>query len=66
MQNPCPGPQTPVGRCRVASPLVVAQNLLQFDSETRWIRSANTHPRTMLPTLPGQAGFNKAFERPVL
>jgi hypothetical protein len=39
--------------------LVVAQHLLQFDSETRWIRYAATHLRAMFPTLPGQSGYNK-------
>lgn len=39
--------------------LVVAQHLLQFDSETRWIRYASTHLREMFPTLPGQSGYNK-------
>ena len=39
--------------------LIVAQHLLQFDSETRWIRYAHTHLRHMFPTLPGQSGYNK-------
>lgn len=39
--------------------LLVAQHLLQFDSETRWIRYASTHLRGMFPTLPGQSGYNK-------
>lgn len=39
--------------------LVVAQHLLQFDSETRWIRYAGTHLRGMFPALPGQSGYNK-------
>lgn len=39
--------------------LVVAQHLLQFDSETRWIRYARTHLRDMFPGLPGQSGYNK-------
>ena len=39
--------------------LVVAQHLLQFDSETRWIRYASTHLAGMFPTLPGQSGYNK-------
>jgi hypothetical protein len=39
--------------------LVVAQHLLQFDSETRWIRYAKTHLTGMFPTLPRQPGYNK-------
>jgi hypothetical protein len=39
--------------------LVVAQNLLQFDSETRWIRYASTHLHGMFPALPRQSGYNK-------
>ena len=39
--------------------LVVAQHLLQFDSETRWIRYASTHLKGMFPNLPGQSGYNK-------
>lgn len=39
--------------------LVVAQHLLQFDSETRWIRYASTHLAGMFPALPGQSGYNK-------
>jgi hypothetical protein len=39
--------------------LIVAQYLLQFDSETRWIRYASTHLRGMFPALPGQSGYNK-------
>lgn len=39
--------------------LVVAQQLLQFDSETRWVRYARTHLRDMFPTMPGQSGYNQ-------
>lgn len=39
--------------------LVVAQQLLQFDSETRWVRYARTHLRDMFPAMPGQSGYNK-------
>lgn len=39
--------------------LVVAQQLLQFDSETRWVRYARTHLVDMFPAMPGQSGYNK-------
>ncbi len=39
--------------------LVVAQHLLQFDSETRWVRYARTHLRGMFPGMPRQSGYNK-------
>lgn len=39
--------------------LVVAQHLLQFDSETRWIRYARTHLLGMFPGIPRQSGYNK-------
>lgn len=39
--------------------LVVAQHLLQFDSETRWNRYARTHLMGMFPALPRQSGYNK-------
>lgn len=39
--------------------LVVAQHLLQFDSEARWIRYARTHLLGMFPNLPRQSGYNK-------
>lgn len=39
--------------------LVVAQQLLQFSSETRWIRHARAHLREMFPNVPTQSGYNK-------
>ena len=39
--------------------LIVAQHLLQFDSDTRRIHYADTHLRDMFPTLPEQSGYNK-------
>ncbi len=39
--------------------LVVAQHLLQFDSETRWVRYAHTHLKDMFPGMPHQPGYNK-------
>lgn len=39
--------------------LVVAQHLLQFDSETRWVRYARTHLKGMFPGMPRQSGYNK-------
>lgn len=39
--------------------LIVAQHLLQFDSETRWIRYDTTPLRDMFPTLLEQSGYNK-------
>jgi hypothetical protein len=39
--------------------LAVAQALLGFHSEHRWIRFANCHLRAMFPYLPHQPGYNK-------
>ncbi|MDI3196380.1 IS982 family transposase, partial [Pseudarthrobacter sp. AL20] len=39
--------------------LVVAQQLLGFSSETRWIRYARTHLTGMFPSIPQQSGYNK-------
>jgi len=39
--------------------LVVAQHLLQFDSETRWIRFAREHLTGKFPGIPHQSGYNK-------
>jgi hypothetical protein len=39
--------------------LVVAQELLGFSSESRWVRYARTHLPGMFPGIPGQSGFNK-------
>jgi hypothetical protein len=39
--------------------LVVAQHLLGYSSETRWIRYARTHLRGMFPGIPNQSGYNK-------
>jgi len=39
--------------------LVVAQQLLGFSSESRWVRYARTHLLGMFPGIPGQSGFNK-------
>ncbi|MBT2512520.1 IS982 family transposase [Arthrobacter sp. ISL-30] len=39
--------------------LLVAQQLLGFSSETRWIRYARAHLRPMFPGIPGQSGYNK-------
>lgn len=39
--------------------LVVAQQLLGFSSESRWVRYARAHLRGMFPGIPGQSGFNK-------
>jgi hypothetical protein len=39
--------------------LVVAQQLLGFSSESRWVRFARTHLLGMFPGIPGQSGFNK-------
>jgi len=37
----------------------VAQALLGYDSETRWLRYAYVHLRRMFPYLPGQPDYNK-------
>jgi hypothetical protein len=39
--------------------LVVAQQLLGYSSETRWIRYARTHLAGMFPGIPQQSGYNK-------
>lgn len=39
--------------------LVVAQALLGFTSEARWLRYADTHLRELFPYLPTQSGYNK-------
>jgi hypothetical protein len=39
--------------------LVVAQQLLGFASERRWVRFANTNLREMFPALPQQSGYSK-------
>lgn len=41
--------------------LAVAQVLLRFDGERRWIRHIHSAPqwRAMFPYLPGQSGYNK-------
>ncbi|WP_396276687.1 IS982 family transposase [Glutamicibacter creatinolyticus] len=40
--------------------LAVAQHLLHADSsETRWIRYARTHLKSMFPNIPQQSGYNK-------
>jgi len=39
--------------------LAVAQVLLGFDSERRWLRFASTRLGHLFPYLPGQAGYNK-------
>jgi Transposase DDE domain len=39
--------------------LAVAQALLGFHSEARWLRFCYCHLRAMFPFLPGQSGYNK-------
>lgn len=39
--------------------LAVAQHLLGFSSETRWIRYARIHLSAMFPGIPHQSGYNK-------
>jgi len=39
--------------------LAVAQQLLGFSSERRWIRYARKHFHDMFPRLPGQSGYGK-------
>ena len=39
--------------------LAVAQQLLGYSSETRWIRYARTHLTDMFPGIPQQPGYNK-------
>lgn len=42
--------------------LAVAQALLGFGSETRWLRYANLHMSSMFPYLPQQSGYNKCLK----
>ncbi|WP_109001233.1 IS982 family transposase [Streptomyces rishiriensis] len=42
--------------------LAVAQALLGFGSETRWLRYANSHMSSMFPYLPQQSGYNKRLK----
>jgi hypothetical protein len=42
--------------------LAVAQALLGFHSETRWLRYAHTHLAAMFPYLPQQSGYNKRLK----
>ena len=39
--------------------LAVAQQLLGYSSETRWIRYARAHLTGMFPGIPQQSGYNK-------
>jgi len=39
--------------------LAVMQSMLQFTSERRWLRHANTRLRHLFPYLPQQPGYNK-------
>lgn len=39
--------------------LAVAQQLLGYSSETRWIRYARAHLTGMFPSIPQQSGYNK-------
>ena len=39
--------------------LAVAQALLGFTSEARWLRFGRSHLRDLFPYLPGQPGYNK-------
>ena len=43
--------------------LAVAQALLGFTSEARWIRFSRTHLRELFPYLPGQPGYNKRLRK---
>ncbi|MDW6057805.1 IS982 family transposase [Streptomyces sp. FXJ1.4098] len=42
--------------------LTVAQALLGFHSETRWLRYATTHLASMFPYPPQQSGYNKRLK----
>jgi Transposase DDE domain len=42
--------------------LAVAQALLGFHSEARWLRYANAHLASMFPYLPQQSGYNKRLK----
>jgi hypothetical protein len=48
--------------------LAVAQALLGFHCEARWIRFAHAHLRGMFPDMPGRSGYNKRLRaaRPLL
>jgi hypothetical protein len=39
--------------------LAVAQAMLGYHSEARWLRFCHCHLRAMFPFLPGQSGYNK-------
>jgi Transposase DDE domain len=45
--------------------LAVAQVLLGYDSERRWIRHCHSNPqwRAMFPYLPGQSGYHKRLKK---
>ena len=43
--------------------LAVAQALLGFTSEARWLRFSRTHLRGLFPYLPGQPGYNKRLRK---
>jgi hypothetical protein len=43
--------------------LAVAQVLLGFDGEARWVRYARAHLRHLFPYMPGQAGYNKRLRK---
>lgn len=43
--------------------LVVAQQLLQFASERRWVRYARTHLMGMFPHMPDQSGYCKRVKQ---
>jgi hypothetical protein len=43
--------------------LAVLQALLGFSSETRWLRYARAHLRSMFPRLPQQPGYNKRLRK---
>lgn len=43
--------------------LAVMQALLQFTSETRWLRYAHKHLRTDFPYIPAQSGYNKRLRK---
>ena len=43
--------------------LAVAQALLGFTSEARWLRFGRSHLRDLFPYLPGQPGYNKRLRK---
>jgi hypothetical protein len=43
--------------------LAVAQSLLGFTSEARWLRFGHIHLRELFPYLPGQPGYNKRLRK---